>query len=125
TRWGDEGVTETYFRELAFVVDPEFRIRAGTIDAELLQRFLTASDDDAPASLVELLQSGTEIGATRADADLILTQMRNRPNFTGYLRDSMYWAHLSAQLWDGVAISAQDLDASIAQELESLSGNAP
>ena len=124
TRWGDEGVTETYFRELAFVVDPEFRIRAGTIDAEMLQQFLTTSDDDAPASLIELLQSTTEIGATRADADLMLTQMRTRPNFRGYLRDSMYWAHLSAQLWDGVAISAQELDTALAKELETLGGSA-
>ena len=30
--WYDEGNVETYFRELAFVIDAEFRIRAGTID---------------------------------------------------------------------------------------------
>ena len=46
--------------------------------------------------------------------------MRSRPNFAGYLRDSMYWAHLSTQLWDGVAISAEELDAAIAKELEAL-----
>lgn len=120
TSWGDVGTTETYFRELAFVVDPEFRIRAGTIDPALLQQFLQASSDETPSNLVELQQSTTEIGATRADADLILTQMRSRPNFAGYLRDSMYWAHLSAQLWDGVAISAENLDAAIAKELEAL-----
>ncbi len=121
TFWGDEGVTETYFRELAFVVDPEFRIRAGTIDPALLQHFLNASGEEAPSSLVEIQQSIIETGATRADADRILSQMRTRPNFVGYLRDSMYWAHLSAQLWDGVAISAEDLDAAIAKELEALS----
>jgi hypothetical protein len=121
TRWGDEGVTETYFRELAFVVDPEFRIRAGTIDPALLQHFLKASGAGPPSSLVEIQQSTTEIGAARTDADRILTQMRTRPNFVGYLRDSMYWAHLSAQLWDGVAIAAEDLDVAIAKELEALS----
>lgn len=121
TSWGDLGITETYFRELAFVVDPEFRIRAGTIDPTVLQQFLQASSEETPSNLVELQQSTTEIGATRADADLILTHMRTRPNFAGYLRDSMYWAHLSAQLWDGVAISAENLDVAIAKELEALS----
>lgn len=121
TRWGDEGITETYFRELAFVLDPEFRILAGTIDPVLLQQFLKASNAGAPSSLAEFQQSTTEIGATRTDVDRILTQMRTRPNFVGYLRDSMYWAHLSTQLWDGVAISAEDLDTAIAKELEALS----
>lgn len=79
--WGDEGITETYFRELAFVVDPELRIRAGTIDPALLQRFLKASGEEAPSSLVEIQRSSPEIGATRADADRILTQMRTRSNF--------------------------------------------
>ena len=120
TRWGDEGITETYFRELAFVLDPESRIRAGTIDPSLLQQFLKASGEGAPSSLVELQQSTIEIGVTRTDADRILDQMRSRPNFAGYLRDSMYWAHLSTQLWDGVAISAKELDAAIAKELEAL-----
>lgn len=32
----------------------------------------------------------------------------------------MYMAHLTAQLLDGVAISAQELDAAITQELEAL-----
>lgn len=121
TSWGDLGITETYFRELAFVVDPEFRIRAGTIDPAVLQQFLQASGEETPSNLVELQHSTIEIGATRADADLILTHMRTRPNFVGYLRDSMYWAHLSAQLWDGVAISAENLDLAIAKELEALS----
>lgn len=120
-RWGDEGITETYFRELAFILDPELRIRAGTIDAALLQQFLRASGTGARSSLAEIQESTIEIGATRADAERILTQMRNRPNFAGYLRDSMYWAHLSTQLWDGVAISAEDLDAAIAKELKALS----
>ena len=35
--------------------------------------------------------------------------MRTRPNFVGYLRDSMYWAHLSAQLLEGVILSAGDV----------------
>lgn len=119
--WSDEGNIETYFRELAFVVDPELRIRAGTIDPALLQRFLKSAGDGAPSSLAEVQQSMPEIGATRADADRILSRMRTRPNFEGYLRDGMYWAHLSAQLLDGVAISAEELDAAIAQELEALS----
>lgn len=118
--WSDEGSIETYFRELAFVVDPEFRIRAGTIDAALLQRFLKASGERAPSSLAEIQRSTPEIGATRADADRILIRMRTRPNFEGYLRDSMYWAHLTAQLLDGVAISAEELDSAITQELEAL-----
>ncbi|MBT8070223.1 MAG: hypothetical protein KJO80_07300 [Gammaproteobacteria bacterium] len=118
--WSDEGSVATYFLELAFVLDPEFRIRAGTIDPELLQRFLKSSGEGAPASLAEVQQSTPEIGATRADAEQILGRMRSRPNFAGYLRDGMYWAHLSAQLLDGVAISARKLDAEIAQELEAL-----
>ena len=43
--------------------------------------------------------------------------MRERPNFEGYLRDSMYWAHLSAQLLEGVILSAEELEASIQSEL--------
>jgi len=119
--WSDEGNIEAYFRELAFVIDPEFRILAGTIDPELLQRFLKAAGAEAPASLAEVQQSTPEIGASRADADKILKRMRARPNFEGYLRDNMYWAHLSAQLLDGVVISAEELDAAIAQELDALS----
>jgi hypothetical protein len=46
--------------------------------------------------------------------------MRTRPNFEGYLRDNMYWAHLSAQLLDGVALSAEELGAALDRELESL-----
>lgn len=118
--WSDEGIIETYFRELAFVIDPEFRIRAGTIDPALLQRFLKSAGEGAPSSLAEVQQTIPEIGAVRADADRILERMRTRPNFEGYLRDSMYWAHLSAQLLDGVAISAKELDAAIAQELDQL-----
>lgn len=118
--WSDEGNIETYFRELAFVVDPEFRIRAGTIDPALLQRFLKSAGDGAPSSLTEIQQSTPRIGATSTDAERILSRMRTRPNFEGYLRDNMYWAHLSAQLLDGVAISARELDAAIAQELEKL-----
>jgi hypothetical protein len=118
--WGDQGITETYFRELAFVLDPEPRIRAGTFDPALLLRFLSASGEDAPSSYAETQRAAPEIGATRADADRILSRMRTRPNFEGYLRDSMYWAHLSAQLLDGVVISAQELEATIAEEIESL-----
>ena len=72
--WGEEGITETYFRELAFVIDP----------------------------------------------DRILTRIRTRPDFEGYLRDSMYRAHLSARLLDGIVLSAEELDAAIAKELEVL-----
>jgi len=118
--WGDQGITETYFRELAFVVDPELRLRAGTFDPALMQRFLSASGEDAPSSYAETQRTALEIGATRADADLILGQMRTRPNFEGYLRDSMYWAQLSALLLDGVILSAQELEATIAEELEAL-----
>ena len=116
--WGDEGITETYFRELAFVLDPEPRLRAGTFDPALLRRFLSASGGDAPSSYAEAQGAAPEIGATRADADRMLLRMRTRPNFEGYLRDSMYWAHLSAQLLDGVILSAEELDAAIAAELE-------
>ena len=118
--WSDEGNIETYFRELAFVVDPEFRIRTGTIDPALLQRFLKSAGEGTPSSLAEVQQSTPEIGATRADADKILSRMRTRPNFEGYLRDGMYWAHLSAQLLDGVTISAEELNAAIEQELKEL-----
>lgn len=118
--WSDEGSIETYFRELAFVVDPEFRIRAGTIDPVLLQRFLKATGEGAPSSLSEIQKSTPEIGATPADAERILNRMRTRPNFTGYLRDGMYWAHLSAQLLDGVTVSAEELNTTISQELEAL-----
>jgi hypothetical protein len=37
-------------------------------------------------------------GRPRVDADRILERMRTRPNFEGYLRDSMYWTQLSALL---------------------------
>ena len=116
----DEGNIETYFRELAFVIDPEFRIRAGTIDPELLQKFLKSAGDGGPTSLTEVQETTPEIGATRADADRILGRMRTRPNFVGFLRDGMYWAHLSAQLLDGVVISAVELDAVLSQELDEL-----
>jgi hypothetical protein len=46
--------------------------------------------------------------------------MRTRPDFEGYLRNSMYWAHLTAQLLDGVVLSAEDLEAAIGEELERL-----
>lgn len=118
--WSDEGSIETYFRELAFVIDPEYRIRAGTIEPALLQRFLTSAGEGAPSSLTEIQESTPEIGATRADAEKILDLMRTRPNYTGYLRDGMYWAHLSAQLLDGVVISAEELDAALTSELSAL-----
>ena len=62
-----------------------------------------------------------DIGATRADADLILSRMRSRLNFEGYLRDSMYWAQLSALLLEGVILSAEELETTIAEELERIS----
>ena len=46
--------------------------------------------------------------------------MRTRPNFEGYLRDGMHWAHPSAQLSDGLALSAEDPDTTIAADLEDL-----
>ena len=116
--WGDVGITETYFRELAFVLDPEPRIRAGTFDPALMRQFLSSTGDDPPSSYAEVQGAAPEIGATLADANRILGRMRSRPNFEGYLRDSMYWAHLSAQLLDGVILSAQELEAAIAAELE-------
>ena len=118
--WGDVGITETYFRELAFVLDPELRLRAGTFDPALMRRFLSAAGEDAPSSYTETLQVAPEIGGTRADADRMLGLMRTRPNFEGYLRDSMYWAQLSALLLDGVILSAEELEATIAEELETL-----
>lgn len=118
--WGDEGVTETYFRELAFVIDPELRIRAGTFDPALMRRFLSTAREEGPSLIAEIRGAAPDIGATQADADRILLQMRTRPKFEGYLRDSMYWAHLSAQLLDGVVLSAEELKETIAKELEAL-----
>jgi hypothetical protein len=118
--WGDVGITETYFRELAFVLDPEPRLRAGTFDPALMRRFLSASGGGDPASYSEVQGDAPEIGATRADADRILMRMRKRPNFEGYLRDSMYWAQLSALLLEGVILSAEELETTIAEELETL-----
>jgi len=60
------------------------------------------------------------IGATRADAYPILERMRTRPSFARYLRDSMYWAQLSSLLLDGVILSAEELEARIAEEIETL-----
>ena len=118
--WGDVGITETYFRELAFVLDPELRLRAGNFDPALMRRFLSASGESGPASYAEARGTAPEIGATRADADRILGLMRARPNFEGYLRDSMYWAQLSALLLDGVILSAEELETTIATEIETL-----
>jgi hypothetical protein len=118
--WGDEGITETYFRELAFVLDPELRLRAGTFDPALMRRFLSAGREDAPSTYAEVRSGAPEIGATRADADQILTRIRARPNFEGYLRDSMYWAHLSAQLLEGLVLSAEELEVAITAELGAL-----
>lgn len=118
--WGDEGITETYFRELAFVLEPESRLRAGTFDPELMRQFVSTFHDEAPASYAEVRGTAPEIGATREEAERILARMRTRPNFQGYLRDSMYWALLSSQLYDGILISAQELEDAIARELEAL-----
>jgi len=118
--WGDVGITETYFREVAFVLDPELRLRAGTFDPALMRQFLSATGENGPASYAEVQGTAPEIGATRADADRILARMRTRPNFEGYLRDSMYWAQLSALLLDGVILSAEELEATIAGEIEAL-----
>lgn len=115
--WGDVGVTETYFRELAFVMDPELRIRAGTFDPARMQEFIRGKESSGPAVIQ---RDAPRIGATRADADRMLRRMRSRPNFEGYLRDSMYWAHLSAQLLDGVVLSARELETAIGRELEAL-----
>ena len=115
--WGDVGITETYFRELAFVLDPELRLRAGAFDPALMRQFLSASGGNGPASYAEVQGTAPAIGATRADADRILGRMRTRPNFEGYLRESMYWAQLSALLLDGVILSAEELEASIAEEI--------
>lgn len=119
--WGDEGVIETYFRELAFVLDPEPRIRAGTFDPALMRQFLTGSGSEAPSDYSAAQGVAPEIGATRIAADRMLERMRSRPNFEGYLRDSMYWAHLKAQLLDGLVLAAEELESAIAAELESIS----
>ena len=119
--WGDEGITETYFRELAFVLEPESRLRMGTFDPAQMRQFLSTFYDEAPVTYSEVRGGGPKIGATRAEADRILARMRTRPNFQGYLRDSMYWALLSSQLLDGIIISAEELEATIAAELEALS----
>jgi hypothetical protein len=118
--WGDVGITETYFREVAFILDPELRLRAGTFDPALMRQFLSASGEKGPSSYAEVQGAAPKIGATRADADRILERMRTRPNFVGYLRDSMYWAQLSALLLDGVILSAEELDAAIAEEIAGL-----
>lgn len=115
----DAANIETYFRELAFVIDPELRIRAGTIDPALLQTFLTSAGEGGP-SLAEMQETLPEIGATRADAGKILERLRTRPNAMGYLRDGMYFAHLSAQLLDGLVMTADELDGAIAEELRVL-----
>lgn len=120
--WGDIGITETYFRELAFVLDPDLRIRAGTFDPALMRRFLSASGENDPSSYGEVQGAAPEIGATRADADRMLGRMRARPEFEGYLRDSMYWAHLSALLLEGVILSAEELETAIGEELDALGG---
>jgi hypothetical protein len=101
-------------------VDPELRLRAGTFDPALMRRFLSASGEHGPSSYAEVQGTAPAIGATGADADRILERMRTRPNFEGYLRDSMYWAQLSALLLDGVILSAEELEATIATEIESL-----
>jgi hypothetical protein len=123
--WGDEGITETYFREVAFVLDPEPRLRAGTFDPELMRRFLSASGGEEPANYADVQGDAPEIRATRAEADQILSRMRSRPNFRGYLRDSMYWAQLSALLLEGVILSAQELEAAIAAELGTMRRQGP
>jgi hypothetical protein len=115
--WGNTGITETYFREVAFVLDPELRLRAGTFDPALMRRFLSASGENGPSNYAEAQGAAPKIGATRADADRILGRMRTRINFEGYLRDSMYWAQLSALLLDGVILSAEELQAAIAEEI--------
>jgi hypothetical protein len=118
--WGDVGITETYFREIAFVLDPEPRLRAGAFDPALMRRFLSASGGDGPGNYSEVQGDAPKIGATRAEADQILRRMRTRPNFEGYLRDSMYWAQLSALLLEGVILSAEELQATIAEELNAM-----
>ena len=82
----------------------------GTVNFEIA----SAAGEDAPATYTEVQRDAPKIGATRADADHTLSRMRSRPNFGGYLRDSMYWAQLSALLLDGVILSAQELEAAIA-----------
>lgn len=116
----DEINAETYFMETAFVLDPELRLRATTLDPALLRRVLNASPDEVPSVMAEFQQGIPDIGATPADAKRILERMRARPNFEGYLRSTMYWAHLTAQLLDGLVLSAADLDAAIGEELERL-----
>ena len=116
----DELNIETYFTEVAFVLDPELRLLATTLDPALLRRLLNASPDETRSLMAEFQEGTPDIGATRADASRILDRMRTRPEFEGYLRNSMYWAHLTAQLLDGVVLSAEDLEAAIGEELERL-----
>jgi hypothetical protein len=85
-----------------------------------MRQFLSASAENKPSNYAEIRGTAPEIGATRADADRILDRMRSRPNFEGYLRDSMYWAQLSALLLDGVILSAEELEATIAGEIAAL-----
>ena len=77
-------------------------------DPALMRRFLSASGADTPSTYAEVQGAAPRIAATRAEADRMLRRMRTRPDFAGYLRDSMDWAHLAAQLLDGVILSAED-----------------
>ncbi len=116
----DEINLETYFTEIAFVLDPDLRLRATTLDPALLRRLLNASPNEMPSLMAELQQGTPDIEATRADANRILDRMRTRADFEGYLRNSMYYAHLTAMLLDGLVLSAEDLEAAIGEELERL-----
>ncbi len=118
--WGHTGINDTYFRELAFVLDPDHRVRIGTFDPQQLQRFLRTDDHSAPTSLGDLQATAPAIGASAEDLRDMLDRARARPNFLGYLRESMYLAQLYSQLLDGVIATAQALDAAIQQELDRL-----
>ena len=113
----NQRISETYYAEVAFVLDPELRIRANTLDPALMRRLLNASPDEVPSLIAEVGRASLDIGATRTDANRVLDLMRTRPDFEGYLRNSMHSAHLNAQLLDGIVLLAQDLEAAIAEEL--------
>jgi len=109
-----------YLERLQEDVRADIRSLRFSRDPALMRRFPSASGEHRPTSYAEARGTAPEIGATRADANRILERMRTRPNFEGYVRDSMYWAQLSALLFDGVIQSAEELDATIAREIEAL-----
>lgn len=99
----DEFNIDKYFTEIAFVLDPDLRLRATTMDPALLRRLLNAGREEIPSLMAELQQATPAIGATPEDATRILERMRAR---TGTFKASCATActgptsrHSSWTLW--------------------------